>query len=424
MRRVPLSGGVSFAFERRGPPPLSPRQSTSQTPRTFDEEGTQLMASIEKTETTTGVVRYRVRWRVAGRLTEKWFTRYEDARTQKTQAEADALTGIAIDPRAGRRLLNDYFDAWIDVRLVKGKPLSPSTRVGYERLWKRNVHDTIGKRELRAIRKESVRDWHSAVATRSGPDQSAKSYRLLRAVLATAEADDLIRANPCRIRGAGQEHAAERPMVATSLVLDLAGAIERRYRAIVLLAGFASLRTGENLGLRRADVDLLHREISVVVQAQELKGEGRTVSEPKSEAGRRRVAIPSIVVGALGDHLAEFTEPDADSPVFTGPAGAPLRRATLSAAWRRALRTTCAPDDGRTRGFAPARLEAPRRDAHRADPGRHDEGAHEPHRPFVAASRVDLPARNGRARPSCRVVPRRSGHQHEARQAPPVVEIG
>lgn len=124
------------------------------------------------------------------------------------------------------------------MRLVKGKPLSPSTRVGYERLWKRNVLDTIGKRELRAIRKESVRDWHSAVATKSDGDQSAKSYRLLRAVLATAEADDLIRANPCRIREAGQEHAAERPMVATSLVLDLAEAIERRYRAIVLLAGF------------------------------------------------------------------------------------------------------------------------------------------------------------------------------------------
>lgn len=40
---------------------------------------------------------------------------------------------------------------------------------------------------------------------------AAKAYRLLRAVLHTAVDDDVIRRNPCRIRGADQEHAAERP---------------------------------------------------------------------------------------------------------------------------------------------------------------------------------------------------------------------
>lgn len=266
------------------------------------------------------------------------------ARALKTQAENDALTGVALDPRAGARVLNDYFSGWVSTRLVKGRPLSPSTRLGYARLWRRTIEPSIGRRQLRALRPEAVRNWHADVTTTAGGDQAAKAYRLLRAVLATAEADELIRLNPCRIRGGGQEHHEERPLVATSLVLDLADAIEDRYRALVLVAGFAGLRTGESLGLRRADVDLLHDEIRVTAQAQELAGSGRIVLAPKSDAGRRVVAIPAVVVEALDAHLSTFTPPDPDAPVFTSPHGGPLRRATLSAAWRSACRVAGAPD--------------------------------------------------------------------------------
>lgn len=302
------------------------------------------MASIKKTVTSKGETRYRVRWRVEGRLVEQWARNLDQARSIKVTAEADALSGSVLDPRAGAQLLNSYFDSWIVARLVKGRPLTPATRNGYEKLWNRNVRDTLGKRQLRAIRPDSVRSWHGEVATAASQDQAAKAYRLLRAVMTSAEADELIRLNPCRIRGAGQEHAAERPMVATSLVLDLADAIGDRYRALVLLAGFAGLRTGESLGLARSDVDILHREVNVAQQAQEISGRGRIVLAPKSEAGRRRVAVPGLVADALATHLAEFTPLAPDAPVFTGPEGGALRRATLSRAWIAAVSRTGAPE--------------------------------------------------------------------------------
>lgn len=301
------------------------------------------MAFITKTTTKDGQIRYKVRWRVGGRSVEKWAPTLAVARALKTQAENDALTGVSLDPRAGTRMLNDYFDAWLETRLVKGRSLTPSTKVGYARLWRRTVEPTIGRHQLRALRPETVRHWHGELSARAGSDQAAKAYRLLRAVMATAEADELVRANPCRIRGGGQEHHAERPMVPTSLVLDLADAIGPRYRALVLVAGFAGLRTGESLGLRRADVDLLHGEVRVTAQAQEVAGRGRTVLEPKSEAGKRVVAIPSIVVEALDAHLAAFTASEPDAAVFTGPEGTPLRRATLSKAWVAAVRSAGAP---------------------------------------------------------------------------------
>jgi len=302
------------------------------------------VASITTTTTSDGEARYRVRYRVNGRLVERWFRREADARAHKVRAESDALDGVAIDPRLGARTLDDYAAQWIATRLVKGRPLSPSTAVGYRRVYARNIGPRIGARPLRQLRPDVVRAWHAEVATVAGQDQAAKAYRLLRAVLATAVADDLIRQNPCRIRGAGQEHADERPMVETSLVLDLADAITPAYRALVLLAGFGGLRTGESLGLHVEDVDLLHATVRIVRQAQEIAGQGRTEGPPKSEAGRRTVSLPGIVVEALGAHLAGMADPAGTAPLFCGPEGGALRRATLTKAWAAAVRSTGAPD--------------------------------------------------------------------------------
>jgi hypothetical protein len=73
------------------------------------------------------------------------------------------------------------------------------------------------------------------------------------------------------------------------------------------------------LGLRRRDVDLLRGVVHVHVQAQQLSGEGRVVSGPKSEAGTRTVSLLAIVIDALKQQLSEFAEPGPDGVVFTGP---------------------------------------------------------------------------------------------------------
>jgi hypothetical protein len=76
----------------------------------------------------------------------------------------------------------------------------------------------------------------------------AKAYRLLKAVMNTAVEDGMIRRNPCRIKGAGQEESPERPVLTTAQVYAIAEAISPRYRAPVLLATFGSLRWGELAG--------------------------------------------------------------------------------------------------------------------------------------------------------------------------------
>lgn len=299
------------------------------------------MATVKRITTKSGP-RYRVRYRdAAGIAREAWKATKDEADDFANGVERDKRDGTYFDPRAGRVKLDDYFETWIEERLVKGKPLTPATKVGYHGLYNRNVREELGGRDLRSIRPDVIRTWLAGVTKSKGSSQAAKSYRLVRSMMVTAESDGLVKANPCRIRGAGQEHSAERPLVETSLVLDLADAIavlDPLYRCFVLLAGFAGLRTGESLGLRRRHVDLLRGEVVVEQQDQQLAGYGRVTRAPKTDAGRRVVPLPKFVVDALREHLSDpRLGTDAESYVFVSPHGSPLRRATISDAWREAV---------------------------------------------------------------------------------------
>ncbi len=97
-------------------------------------------------------------------------------------------------------------------------------------------------------------------------------------------------------------------MLATTTVLELAGSIEPRLRCLVLLGGFGGLRTGELLGLQRHDVDLQHGTMTVVRQSHEITGQGRIFTAPKSDAGYRTVALPSLVLTDLKEHLPTYVE--------------------------------------------------------------------------------------------------------------------
>lgn len=302
------------------------------------------MASISKRFTALGEPRYDVRYRAGGRSVEETFKRRQDAENRVRQIEAEKLKGVVADPRRGRERLTDFAGRWLEARTVKGKPLAPMTKQGYRGLLARNIEPTLGGFALTELTPAVVRDWYSKLSVTAGRDQAAKGYRLLRAMLNTAVDDELIARNPCRIRGGGAEHADERPMIDADLVFRLASAITPRLRALVIVAGFVGLRTGELLGLRRSDVDLENRRLTVLVQAQQIIGEGRIVTGPKSEAGQRTVSLPKVVVEALEKHLASHGQPGDGGVLFTGPQGEPITRALLSKEWQAARTAADAPE--------------------------------------------------------------------------------
>jgi len=227
--------------------------------------------------------------------------------------------------------------------------------------------------------------------------------------LRTAEEDNMLARNPCRIRGAGNEHAAERPVLTVAQVFGLAervgrrpvgnirqvqdgyrlrfsrhGAMrnspercatrrdaervlwkmandgradctqDRRFYALVLLATFASLRWGEATALRRTDLDLESRTVRIRVAYVERSNGEMLLGPPKSEAGRRVVSIPAAIIAELREHLAIYVKADPGALVSPSVKGGPLRRGNFNkmSAWPHAVESIGMPGLRPTAGRA------------------------------------------------------------------------
>jgi integrase len=148
--------------------------------------------------------------------------------------------------------LREYGEAWIRER----PRLRPKTIVLYEGLWRLHICPSLGNLALAEISTPRLRKWRRDLLDAGvGPVTVAKAYRLLRSVLNTAVADRLIARYPCQIPDAGQEKSPERPTATIEQVFTVARKVPERYRLLVLLACFNSLRWGELAGLARQHVD-------------------------------------------------------------------------------------------------------------------------------------------------------------------------
>jgi integrase len=207
-----------------------------------------------------------------------------------------------------------------------------------------NLHilPDLGQVELAKLSPSQIRAWNAGLRGPRGPGDStaAKAYRLLRAMMRTAVADEVVVRNPCQVERAGVERAVERPTATVAEVSALADAIARRFRALILLSAWCGLRRGELLALRRGDFDPLRNTLRVERAMHQLADGTLVVGPPKTEAGRRTIAIPPHVVPELVAHLDQFVTLDPESLVFTGEKGGPVRPHVLQKAWVKAKAAT------------------------------------------------------------------------------------
>ena len=116
----------------------------------------------------------------------------------------------------------------------------------------------------------------------------------------------------------------------------------------MIFAAFTGLRWGELVALRVRDVDLDTGVVHVVRKFAELQNGERVSGRPKSEAGFRTLALPSVLVAVVREHLAAFPPSDPEDLIFKGAMGAALRRNNFhrSARW-----AECVAEAGLPEGF-------------------------------------------------------------------------
>jgi integrase len=242
-----------------------------------------------------------------------------DAEAWLSLRQSEILRGAWLPPStptAAPITLRAYAEAWLT-----GRDLEQTTRDHYRQLLDAHILPILGDVPLTALKPGVVREWFSHVARASGkvkdrPTARAHAYGLLHTIMATAVADELIPANPCRVRGGGQVKRAVRIRPATLPELEsITKTINARYQLMVLLAAWCALRFGELAELRRSDIDVKNGVLHVRRGVTRTRGR-RIVKDPKSQAGKRPVNIPPHLMPMVRAHLRDHAAVGRDALIF------------------------------------------------------------------------------------------------------------
>lgn len=277
--------------------------------------------------------RWQVRYRdpETGQLrpAEKTYPTKSDAQVALTHVEADISRGQSADPDAGAVNFREYATAWL-----RDRKLADRTRERNDSVMRLHILPAFGAGSVADVTTARVRSWRGKLlAAGTGEPTVVKAYQLLRALMNTAVDDELIRRNPCRIKGADRYDVPERPVLTVAEVFAVADAMAPRYRLLVLLAAFTTLRFGELAALRRKDIDLEARTVTVRCAQAELQ-DGRLFDKaPKSAAGVRSVSFPAELLDGIAVHLEHFAALGREGHVFVGPQGGQLRRSNFRDDW-------------------------------------------------------------------------------------------
>lgn len=233
----------------------------------------------------------------------------------RLKKEADAFAATAsVEVREGTHVA-DSASATVTVAgklwlaSSKAAGLERTTTVGYQAHLDLHIVPFIGATKISALTIPMVRQFEDDLreAGRS-PAMVKKVLVSLGSLLADAQERGLTGRNVVRDirgrRGRGERRQEQRRKGRLKVGVDiptpgeiktLVGALEGRWRPLLLTAIFTGLRASELRGLRWKDVDLDKREIHVHQRADACNDIGK----PKSLSGHRAVPAPPIVINTL-----------------------------------------------------------------------------------------------------------------------------
>lgn len=267
-----------------------------------------------------------------GEAKTAWVVDYVDAggkrrlKTFRLKKEADQFAATAsVEVREGVHVADSASvtvtkaaEFWL--ASAKASGLERSTLDQYRQHVELHIRPLIGETLLSKLNVPAVRAFEDDLREKGrSPAMVRKLMVSLGSLLADALERGLVGRNvvreKSRARQKGKDKRLERrqkgklkvgvDIPTREEIKAIVGALDGRWRALLLTAIFAGLRASELRGLRWADVDLERREIRVHQRADRFNDIGR----PKSEAGERTVPIPPMVTNALKEWKLAYPRP-------------------------------------------------------------------------------------------------------------------
>lgn len=282
--------------------------------------------------------RYEVRYRKPdGRPTGKrGFKRKMDAEAWGDQhVNAAKRDGSFVDQSAGRTLVCDIFDEWMDMR----RPiLKTNTLHTDDATWRTHIAPEYADRRIGSITSRELQAFVSGKAEILAPSTVLKIVGVFKGICGLAVKDRLIAKAPTDglVLPRREGRRLHRYLTIDQLVAVADEAGKARIqpedrKALVLLLGLCGLRWGEMSGLKVEDVDYARRRIHIRRNVTRI-GSKWSETSPKSHE-MRDVPMPRTVGEALLPVLAGKRPSDW---VFRDRLGRPPRnQSATSADWNR-----------------------------------------------------------------------------------------
>lgn len=293
------------------------------------------MANVTRYKTSKSETRYRVRYRKPdGTQTDKrGFRRKIDAENWAAEHVTIAkATNSYVDPQGGLRRFGELYEQWLTVR----KPFwKPSQLESIEASYRTHVRRQWEDRRIGEISQAELQEWVSDLMSRRSASVVLRAKGIVNGVMKRAVKDRLIAENPCEGLELPRKPKRKERRVYLSIhrLIDFADEcgnalkIGEERRALVVLLGFCGLRWGEAAALRKEDVAIEERKMTIRHSIVTVKGKP-VEGTPKSYE-MRTLYMPAIVADALAPILERRKRGER---VFSDPSGNPIREQSASAA--------------------------------------------------------------------------------------------
>lgn len=224
-----------------------------------------------------------------------------------------------------------YAEDW---KARRGPTVSPNTAALYGWALTKYLIPAFGPTPIQNLTAERIERWQADLLSKGAP--GPRSVEICRTVLGTilkdARKKGRLFVNPMENVRRFAVPKRELRFLAIEQVKALCEHVGRVYGVLFLVMALCGLRIGEALGLRWGDVDLGRRRLliqrQVVWRRKKDCPEAKTrwtVTEPKSEAGKRVVEIPAPLAPFLvAHHEAQNGSPNPLGLVFPSEDGTPL----------------------------------------------------------------------------------------------------
>jgi integrase len=240
---------------------------------------------------------FRLRYRVSGQRFAKTFHgSLSDARKELRRLLRTGDTGEHVAPE--RLTLAQWVEEWLELRQRK---VSARTAEHYAELLRVHVLPTLGARLLQQIQVTEIDGLYRELARHLSPRSVHHVHVVLNSCLKTATLKRRLADNPA---ARADTPKADESDAWTVLDADQLTALVRGFKGlplygVVCVAAFTGMRRNEILALRWSDVDFDKSQIKVCRALEDTKRNGRGVKEPKTERGKRTIAIDVALLGLL-----------------------------------------------------------------------------------------------------------------------------